>query len=69
MHDFTQRGTFVNTYWKQTKAAPERDEWALFGVSLDKDGTDVELARAATHAECLVAAQAKLKVEYPGRFI
>ena len=52
MHDFTQRGTFVNTYWKQTKAAPERDEWALFGISLDKDGNDVELARAATHAEC-----------------
>ena len=45
MHDFTQRGTFVSTYWKQTKAAPERDEWALFGVSLDKDGNDVELAR------------------------
>ena len=69
MHDFTQRGTFVNTYWKQTKAAPERDEWALFGVSLDKDGNDVELARADTLAECLVAAQAKLKVEYPGLFI
>lgn len=69
MRDFTQRGNFVNTYWKQTKAAPERAEWALFGVSLDNDGNDVELARAATHAECLVAAQAKLKVEYPGRFI
>ena len=69
MHDFTQRGTFVNTYWKQTKAAPERNEWTLSGIGLAPDGGDVELARAPTHADCLVAAQAKLKVEFPGRFI
>lgn len=69
MHDFTQRGTFVNTYWKQTKAAPERDEWALFGIGLDKDGNDVELGRGPSHADCLVQAQAKLAAEYPGRFI
>lgn len=69
MHDFAQRGTFVNTYWKQTKAAPERDEWTLFGIGLGKDGDDVELARAPTHADCLVLAQVKIKTEYPGRFI
>ena len=69
MHDFTQRGTFVTTYWTKTKAAPEREEWTLSGIGLAPDGDDVELARAPTIADCLVAAQAKLKVEFPGRFI
>lgn len=69
MHDFTQRGTFVNTYWKQTKAAPERDEWTLFGIGLAEYGNDVELGRGPSHADCLVQAQVKLAAEYPGRFI
>lgn len=69
MHDFTQRGTFVNTYWKQTKAAPERDEWSLFGMGLGAGGADVVLATGPDHASCLVAAQQKLSVEFPGRFI
>lgn len=69
MRDFTQRGTFVNTYWKQTGAAPNATEWSLYGVSLDADGNDVLLASGPDHASCLVAAQKKLAVEFPGRFI
>lgn len=68
MRDFTQRGTFVNTYWKETGKAPSPTEWALFGVGLN-DGQDVELGRGKDHHACLVAAQKKLAVEFPGRFI
>ena len=69
MHDFTQRGTFVPTAWRQTGAPPNKTEWELWGISLAGDGTDVLLGRGASHADCLVQAQAKLAAEYPGRFI
>ena len=69
MHDFTQRGTFVPTSWRQTGAPPNKTEWELWGISLAGDGTDALLASAATHADCLVQAQATLKEHYPGRFI
>lgn len=68
MRDFTQRGTFVNTYWKETGKAPAPVEWALFGMGLDK-GQDVELGRGKDHAACLIVAQKKLAEEFPGRFI
>lgn len=69
MHDFTQRGTFVPSAWRQASAPPNKTEWELWGISLAGDGTDVLLGRGPTHADCLVQAQAKLAAEYPGRFI
>ena len=69
MHDFTQRGTFVPTAWKQTGAAPNKTEWELHGIGLGEDQSNVLLGRGASHADCLVQAQAKLAAEYPGRFI
>lgn len=69
MQDFTQRGTFEPTAWRQTGAPPNKTEWELWGISLAGDGTGVLLGRAATLADCLVQAQAKLAAEYPGRFI
>lgn len=68
MHDFTQRGTFVPTSWRQTGAPPNKTEWELWGIDLEF-GEDVLLGRGASHADCLVQAQAKLAAEYPGRFI
>ena len=69
MNDFTQRGTFVPTAWRQTGAPPNKTEWELWGISLADVDTDALLARATTMAECLVQAQIKLAAEYPGRFI
>ena len=69
MHDFTQRGTFVPTSWRQTGAPPSKTEWELWGISLAGDGTDVLLGRGAYLADCLVQAQDKLAAEYPGHFI
>ena len=66
MRDFTQRGTFVQTYWKQTKAAPDRPEWTVFDTSNDK-----ALGSGPDHAAALVAAQDTLRTDpaYKGRFI
>lgn len=69
MHDFTQRGSFVPTSWKQSGAAPSKTEWELHGIGLGADQSNVLLGKGATHADCLVQAQATLKEHYPGRFI
>lgn len=69
MRDFTQRGNFVNTYWKEAGKAPSPTKWELYGVGLSPEGKDVLLAEGTSHADCLIAAQRKLAVEYKGRFI
>lgn len=69
MHDWTQRGTHVPTYWKQTAAAPNPAHWELWGVNLGPVGEDVLLGAGPDHAACLPEAQRKLKEHYPGRFI
>ena len=68
MWDFTQRGKFVSTHWKETGKAPNPTEWSLFGIGL-KDGQDVVLGRGKDMSACLVAAQKKLSEEFPGYFI
>lgn len=68
MRDFTHRGKFVSTYWKETGKAPKPPEWSLFGIGLN-DGQDVLLGRGKDISSCLVAAQKKLAEEFPGRFI
>lgn len=69
MRDWTQRGTFINTYWKQTGAAPNRTEWTLFGIGLGEDGSDKVLGVGPDHVACLIAAQQEIKINHPGRFI
>lgn len=70
MHDFSQRGDFIQTYWKDTPSRPtHQPSKDLYGIGIGPKGTDVLLGSGFTYGEALRAAQAKIAADFPGKHL